>query len=89
MFRFSTDSISGSSSSMLPDSKGSKDLITFPLGSTKTLLPLFADLITNFLDSIDLKIDFAKCWWGPMLSPNHASSEMFTIKLEIQDLKFP
>ena len=53
-----------------------------------TLLPLFADLIKNFLDSIDLKIDFAKCWWGPMLSPNHASSEMFTIKLDFSVLFF-
>ena len=73
---------------MLPASKGSKDLITFPLGSMNTLLPLFADLIKNFLDSIDLKIDFAKCWWGPMLSPNHASSEMFTIKLDFSVLFF-
>ena len=45
---------------MLPASTGSKDLIIWPFGSIKTFLPLFADLITNFLDSIDLKTALAK-----------------------------
>jgi len=51
----------GISSSILPASFGSRDLIIFPFGSIKTVLPLLADLTKNFFDSIALKTAFAKC----------------------------
>jgi len=59
---------------------GFKLFKTFPLGLINALIPLFADLTVNVSDSIDLKIAFVKCCWGPMLSPNQASSEIFIAK---------
>ena len=61
LYRLFTGSISGISSSMFPASLVFKALTTFPLESTNTLFPLFADLTTNCLASIDLKIAFEKC----------------------------
>ena len=56
-----------------------------PLLSIMALVPLFVDLRKKVLLSMALKIDFAKCWSGPIDSPNHPSSEMFIIKICIFD----
>ena len=64
----------------MPLSLGPKNFLTTPLLSINALNPLFVDLIKKTLFSIDLKIAFAKCWSGPIVWPNHASSEIFTIK---------
>ena len=49
------------------------------------LKPLFADLIKNVSLSIDLKIALAKCWWGPIVLPNHASSDILITKLVFEN----
>ena len=66
---------------MLPVSKVFNSLIISPLLFIIALIPLFADLTKKELFSIDLKIALAKCWWGPIESPNHPSSEILTIRL--------
>ena len=50
-----------------------------PIGLTMADIPLFADLITYFPLSIDLKILCAKCCFGPIEFPNHPSSEILII----------
>ena len=55
-------------------------LTIFPLLSIIALIPLFADLSKKVSLSIALKIDFAKCWSGPIELPNHPSSEIFIIR---------
>ena len=71
----------GRSISILPNSLEFKLFKIFPSGPINALTPLFADLIVKAFVSIDLKIAFEKCCSGPTLSPNQASSEIFTIKL--------
>ena len=53
---------------------------TIPFASIKADTPLFVDLIMFFPSSIALKIVCEKCWWGPIDSPNHPSSEILIIK---------
>ena len=79
-FLFLFDFINGISSSIFPASFRSSCLIIFPLLSIMALIPLLADLIKKVLLSIALKIDLAKCWLGPIVSPNHPSSDIFIIK---------
>ena len=55
-------------------------LIIWPLGLTKAETPLFVDLITFLPSSIDLNIEWDKCWAGPIDLPNQPSSEIFNIK---------
>ena len=74
------DFISGTSNSIFPASFIFIFLIVLPLLSIIALMPWFADLRRKVLFSIALKIDFAKCWWGPMDLPNHPSSEILTIR---------
>ena len=52
----------------------------FPLLSIIALTPLFVDLRKKVSFSIALKMDFAKCWSGPMDLPNQPSSEILIIK---------
>ena len=52
-----------------------------PLLSIIALIPWLADLTRKVLFSIALKIDFAKCWSGPIDFPNQPSSEILIIKL--------
>ena len=80
---FFVSSIIGSLNSIFPISFGCKFFKIFPCGLINALIPLFADLIVYTPDSIDLKIALAKCWWGPILSQNQASSEIFIIKLNL------
>ena len=79
---FSIFSIIGIFTSIFPISSGCKLFRILPSGLIKALIPLFADLMVYTPDSIDLKIDLAKCWCGPVLAPNHASSDIFIIKLK-------
>ena len=60
--------------------------ITLPLESICAEIPLFEDLIILFPSSIDLKIEWTKCWCGPTELPNHPSSEILTIKLKFESL---
>jgi len=50
-----------------------------PIGLIMADIPLFADLITYFPLSIDLKMLCAKCCFGPIEFPNHPSSEILII----------
>ena len=52
-----------------------------PLLLIIALTPLFADLKTKESLSIALKIDFEKCWCGPIELPNQPSSEIFINKV--------
>ena len=73
--------INGISNSIFPASFLFNCFITTPLLSIIALIPLFADLNKKVPFSIALNIDLTKCWSGPIVFPNQASSEMFTIRL--------
>ena len=51
-----------------------------PLLSIYAEMPLFAERIIFLPSSIALKIEWEKCWWGPIELPNHPSSEILIIK---------
>ena len=53
--------------------------ITIPLGFIIAEIPLLDERNIFFPSSIALKIDFEKCWCGPIELPNHPSSEILTI----------
>ena len=55
--------------------------LTFPVGSINAEIPLLADRAKFLPSSIDLKIEWEKCWLGPTETPNQPSSEILTIKL--------
>ena len=78
-FLFLFDFINGISNSIFPISLRSICLTILPLLSIIALIPLLADLTKNVLFSIALKIDLAKCWLGPIVSPNQPSSDIFII----------
>ena len=65
---------------MFPASLRFNCLIIFPLLSIIALKPLLVDLIKKVLFSIALKIDLAKCCSGPIVVPNHPSSEILIIR---------
>ena len=52
-----------------------------PDGSIIAEIPLFADLRVYLPYSTDLKMLWAKCWYGPIELPNQPSSDILTIKL--------
>ena len=79
--------INGTLNSMLPASFRLNFLIILPLLSIIALIPLFADRRKKVSFSKALKIDFAKCWSGPIESPNYPSSEIFTIRF-VSELDF-
>ena len=61
-----------------------------PTGLIIAEIPLFADLIRYFPLSIALKILCVKCWYGPIESPNHPSSEIFIMISKLDSSKiFP
>ena len=74
------DFIKGTSNSIFPASFRFNLLTILPLLSIIALVPLLADLSKKVLFSIALKIDFAKCWSGPIVFPNHPSSEILIIR---------
>ena len=80
-FLFLFDFINGTSNSILPASFRLSCFFILPLLSIIALIPLFAERKTKVLFSIALKIVLAKCWLGPIVSPNQPSSDIFTIKL--------
>ena len=79
-FLFFLDFINGTSNSIFPASFLFNFFKITPLLSIIALIPLLADLRKKVPLSMALNIDLAKCCSGPIVFPNQASSEIFTIK---------